>query len=90
LWLAVWGGYEVRRYSPRGEQLARVQIATAQPSCCAIGGANGTTLYVTTAREDMSDELLEREADAGRLFTVDVGVAGTPLLAYCSRQELDE
>jgi sugar lactone lactonase YvrE len=82
LWLAVWGGYEVRRYSPSGEQLARVQISTAQPSCCTIGGANGTTLYVTTAREDMSDELLEREADAGRLFTVDVGVAGTPLLAY--------
>jgi sugar lactone lactonase YvrE len=90
LWLAVWGGYEVRRYSPRGKQLARVQISTAQPSCCAIGGANGTTLYVTTAREDMSDELLEREADAGRLFAVDVGVAGTPLLAYRPRRELDE
>jgi sugar lactone lactonase YvrE len=82
LWLAVWGGYEVRRYSPSGEQLARVRISTAQPSCCTIGGANGTTLYVTTAREDMSDELLEREADAGRLFAADVGVAGTPLLAY--------
>ena len=88
LWLAVWGGYEVRRYSPSGEQLARVEISTAQPSCCAIGGANGTTLYVTTAREDMSDELLEREADAGRLFTVDVGVTGTPLLAYRPRLDL--
>jgi sugar lactone lactonase YvrE len=82
LWVAVWGGYEVRRYSPAGEQLARVAISTAQPSCCAIGGANGTTLYITTAREDMSVEQLAREADAGRLFCVDVGVEGTPLLAY--------
>jgi sugar lactone lactonase YvrE len=90
LWLAVWGGYEVRRHSASGEQIARVQIPTAQPSCCAIGGANGTTLYVTTAREDMSDELLEREADAGRLFAVDVGVAGTPLLAYRPKLDLNE
>jgi sugar lactone lactonase YvrE len=84
LWVAVWGGYEVRRYSPGGELLARVQISTAQPSCCAIGGANGTTLYVTTAREDMSKELLERESEAGRLFAVDVGIEGVPLLAFSS------
>jgi sugar lactone lactonase YvrE len=82
LWVAVWGGYEVRRYSPTGEQIARVQIPTAEPSCCSVGGANATTLYVTTAREYMSDELLEREVDAGRLFSVDVGVRGTPLLSY--------
>jgi len=82
LWLAVWGGYEVRRYSPTGEQIARVQVPTAQPSCCTIGGANATTLYVTTAREHMSDELLEQETDAGRLFAVDIGVRGAPLLAY--------
>jgi sugar lactone lactonase YvrE len=90
LWLAVWGGYEVRRYSPSGEQLARVRISTAQPSCCAIGGANGTTLYVTTAREDMSEEQLAQEPDAGRLFAVDVGVAGRPLLAYRSTLDPDE
>jgi sugar lactone lactonase YvrE len=90
LWLAVWGGYEVRRYSPFGEQLARVRISTAQPSCCTIGGANGTTLYITTAREDMSDEQLAAEPDAGRVFAVDVGVAGRPLLAYNPLSDPDE
>jgi len=82
LWVAVWGGYEVRQYSPLGEQIARVQISTAQPSCCAIGGVNGTTLYVTTAREKLSSETLDREAHAGRLYSVDVGVAGSALLSY--------
>jgi sugar lactone lactonase YvrE len=82
LWVAIWGAGEVRRYSPTGEQLARVTVPTSQPSCCAIGGSNGTTLYITTAQEDMSEEQLEREPDAGRLFCVDVGVRGTPLLAY--------
>jgi sugar lactone lactonase YvrE len=82
IWVAVWGGYEVRRYAPTGEQIGRVQIGTAQPSCCAIGGENGTTLYVTTAQEGMASQQLEREPDAGRLFCVDVGIAGQPINPY--------
>jgi sugar lactone lactonase YvrE len=82
IWVAIWGGYEVRRYSPNGEILARVSVSTAQPSCCAIGGANGTTLYITTAREDMSEAVLAVEHDAGRLFCVDVAVGGLPLAPY--------
>jgi sugar lactone lactonase YvrE len=82
IWVAVWGGYEVRRYAPSGELTARVSVPTAQPSCCAIGGANGTTLYITTAREDMSAELLAREPDAGRLFCAEVNVRGLPLASY--------
>jgi sugar lactone lactonase YvrE len=82
IWVAIWGGYQVRRYSPSGELLARVTVSTAQPSCCAIGGVNGTTLYITTAREDMSDDLLAVEHDAGRLFCVDVDIAGLPILPY--------
>jgi sugar lactone lactonase YvrE len=82
IWVAVWGGYEVRRYSPTGDVIARVNVATAQPSCCAIGGANGTTLYVTTAQEDMAPSRLDNELDAGRLFAVNVGVTGRPLDVY--------
>jgi len=82
IWVAIWGGYEVRRYAPSGELLDRVAVSTAQPSCCAIGGANGTTLYITTARENMSDELLAAEPDAGRLYCVDVQVPGLPLAPY--------
>jgi sugar lactone lactonase YvrE len=76
IWVAVWGGYQVRGYAPSGEQVAHVVVDTAQPSCCTIGGANGTTLYITTAREHMSEEQLAAEPDAGRLFCVDVGVTG--------------
>lgn len=84
LWVALWGGYEVRRYSPKGELIARVMIPTLQPACCAIGGANGTMLYVTTSSEDMSTEQLDLEPNAGRLFYVDVEVAGLALNAFGS------
>ena len=82
IWVAIWGAYEVRRYSPRGEQLARVNLSTAQPSSCAIGGAAGTTLYITTAQEDLSQEVLDLERDAGRLFFVDVNVTGLSIDTY--------
>lgn len=82
IWVALWGGYEVRRYAPSGEWVARVSVATAQPSCCAIGGANGTTLYITTAQEDLPASTLDNEPDAGRLFAANVGVTGRPLDPY--------
>jgi sugar lactone lactonase YvrE len=82
IWVALWGGYEVRRYAASGEVIGHVALSTAQPSCCAIGGANATTLYITTARENMSHELLEKEPEAGRLFCVDVGVQGVAINPY--------
>jgi sugar lactone lactonase YvrE len=88
IWVALWGGYEVRRYAASAELIGRVALPTAQPSCCAIGGANATTLYITTAQENMSRELLENEPEAGRLFCVDVGVPGVAINPY--RQQLRE
>ncbi|MGH9019618.1 MAG: SMP-30/gluconolactonase/LRE family protein [Acidimicrobiales bacterium] len=79
VWVALWGGSEVRRYGEDGELLARVQVPASQPSCCAIGGQSGTTLYVTTAQEDLTPEALARQPMAGRLMWVEVGVLGRPL-----------
>jgi sugar lactone lactonase YvrE len=82
IWVAIWGGNEVRRYSPSGEQLNRVKLPTSQPSSCAIGGAYGTTLYITTAQEDLPPSTLDAEPDAGRLFCVDVQITGVPIGTY--------
>ncbi len=82
VWVALWGGREVRQYSSRGEQLATVAVDTLQPSSCALGGPRGTTLYITTAQEDMSPQQLEEDRHAGRLFACEVGVRGLALNPY--------
>lgn len=82
IWVAVWGGYEVRHYSHRGELLGRVHVDTAQPSSCALGGREGTSLYITTAQEDMTAEQLAHETHAGRLFCAEVGVRGLAPLNF--------
>lgn len=85
VWVAVWGGYQVRGYSPSGQQTAQIDLPTAQPTSCAIGGANGTTLYITTAREGMDEENLAADPNAGRLFCVNVGCTGLPIESYRSQ-----
>jgi len=85
LWVAVWGGGQVRRYTPDGELVALMRVDATQPSCCAIGGPDGTTLYITTAREGLSEATLSREPDSGRVFSVDVGVGAPPCRPYGGR-----
>jgi sugar lactone lactonase YvrE len=82
LWVAFWDGGEVRRFSPRGEQLARVVLPVSRPTCCALGGETGTTLFITSAWEGLSDQQLSLQPDAGRLFSVDVGVRGLPINTF--------
>jgi sugar lactone lactonase YvrE len=78
LWLAVWGGWQVRRYDPAGRLLATIGFPVAQPSACAFGP--DTTLYVTSAWEGLpaghGQEL------AGSVFALDAGVRGAEVHAF--------
>ena len=82
LWVAIWGAGAVHRYSPEGELVCVVDVAASQPSSCALGGADGRQLFITTARRDVSPDVLDQQPDAGRLFSVEVDVPGLPLHAF--------
>lgn len=77
LWIAMWGGAEVRRYDPRGRQIGRVPVPVSQPSCPAFAG--GTRLAITSARAGLDAGQLHREPLAGSVFEADAGVAGVPV-----------
>lgn len=72
LWIAVWGGWQLRRYDPRGRLLATVGFPVAQPSACAFGP--DTTLYVTSAWEGLPAG--QRQPLAGSVFAFDAGIGG--------------
>jgi L-arabinonolactonase len=76
LWNAKWGGGRVVRYSPDGRIDHIVEVPCSQATCCAFGGADLSTLYVTTARAGLSEARLVREPKAGAMFAVKVGVRG--------------
>jgi sugar lactone lactonase YvrE len=82
LWNAQWGGWRIVRYAPDGSIDRIVETPVAQPSSCCFGGADLATLYVTSARESLSDQALEGQPFAGSLMAFDPGVTGLPLPAF--------
>jgi len=78
LWVAMWGGGAVRRFDADGRLSDTVALPVSNVTSCAFGGAAGTTLFITTSRQDLEHP----EPTAGRVFTVDAGVAGAPVNAF--------
>lgn len=78
LWNAEYGGSRLVRYAPDGRIDRVVALPVSRPTCCAFGGADLRTLFVTTASEGLAPEELDREPWAGRLLALDVGVRGLP------------
>jgi sugar lactone lactonase YvrE len=77
VWAGMWNGNAVIRFNPKtGEILQKVEIPAHNVTSCAFGGENLETLYVTTAKIDMTNEELEKYPLAGSVFKVNPGVKG--------------
>ncbi|MFJ8590397.1 SMP-30/gluconolactonase/LRE family protein [Streptomyces sp. NPDC093598] len=66
VWVALWQGSAVRRYTPDGELDRVIELPVPLVTACAFGGAGLTDLYITTARTGLT----EPPALAGSLFVV--------------------
>ncbi|MBU6535896.1 SMP-30/gluconolactonase/LRE family protein [Streptomyces sp. NPDC057245] len=50
VWVALWDGGAVRRYTPAGELDRVITLPVPRVTACAFGGPDLTDLYITTAR----------------------------------------
>jgi sugar lactone lactonase YvrE len=66
----------VVRYAPDGSISGEIDIPTMQPTCIAFGGKNLDLLFVSTAREHMSEEALATQPHAGDVFVYQLDVKG--------------
>jgi len=79
VWTALWGGAQVRRYSPAGELLTVVDVDAQNTTSCAF---SGDLLVISTSVQGMSDEAKVAQPDAGKLFTVRTGVTAPGAYPY--------
>ena len=83
LWVAQWGGGGVYCYDPRtGELLTKITVPAPHVASCAFGGDNLETLYITTARADLSEEQLKEFPLSGSIFYCKPGAKGVKTNFY--------
>jgi len=75
VWVALYGGSAVHRYTPSGALDAVVELPVTKATACTFGGPDLRTLFITTSREDLPDD---EQPEAGSVFACTPGVAGLP------------
>jgi sugar lactone lactonase YvrE len=75
---ALWGGWGVEIYSPDGKLEDRIDVPVPQASCCAFGGADLKTLFITSARSGLTADELHNAPLSGAVFAVEMEIPGMP------------
>jgi sugar lactone lactonase YvrE len=79
VWIGLYGGWGVNRYSPNGELLSKLSLPVANCTKAAFGGDDLRTLYITSAWKDLTPEQRSQQPLAGGLFAVRVDTPGLPV-----------
>jgi sugar lactone lactonase YvrE len=79
LWTAVWGAWEVRRYTPDGTLDQTVRVPVSQPTSVIFAGEDLDVLVITSASRHLDPAEHARQAHAGSVFCVAPGVSGQPI-----------
>ena len=82
LWVAIYGGGQIHRYSPDGELQEAITVPAKQSTSCGFGGPGLNRLYVTTATEDWSDEQRRGEPAAGLVYCCQTSSTGLPAAPF--------
>ena len=85
IWVAFFGGGQVRRFDASGDLTHIVSLPVKQVTSCCFGGADMDILYITTARYAMTQEALLNEPLAGSLFKVKTNFTGSKSNRYGGR-----
>ena len=68
MWLAEWGSGRVGCYDPSGALIGQADFDAPNTSCPAFGGPDLTTLYCTTAQQDMDAAARAAHPKSGMVF----------------------
>lgn len=79
LWVALFGGSAVHRYSADGKLDNVIKMPVSQVTACTFGGPGLDELYITTSRRGLP---AGEQPQAGALFRARPGTRGLPTVAF--------
>jgi sugar lactone lactonase YvrE len=82
LWVAIYGGGRVNRYSPDGVLREVLSVPAEQTTCCAFAGPDLHWLYVTTGTEGWTDDDRRAAPSAGLVYRLDTDAVGRPAMPF--------
>ena len=68
LWNAVWGAGVVRRFDPNGKLVVEIPVPSRNLTCPAFGGDSLDQLFITSSRQEMSEDDLTAAPTSGGVF----------------------
>lgn len=78
LWSARFWGSRVQEVTAQGKDGRRVDVDAPQVTCCCFGGPKLDRLFITTARENFTEEQAAAHPLSGGLFVAEPGAVGLP------------
>jgi L-arabinonolactonase len=76
LYTAMYGGSCLIRTTPSGDIDAVISLPVPQPTCCAFSGRKMTTLFITSAIENLSAETIAEFPASGRILSLETEIPG--------------
>lgn len=82
IWVAMWDGACVQRFSPKGRHLETLHLPVTRPTSVAFGGPALNQLFITSARNGLTPRQLHDQPHAGAIFVLEPGVTGRSPFAF--------
>ncbi|NKX45495.1 SMP-30/gluconolactonase/LRE family protein [Roseicyclus persicicus] len=76
--VAEWGASRLARYTPDGNLAQEFPLPVPQPTCPAFGGADLSTLYVTSARQGLPNDAMDAAPLSGQTLSLQTALTGQP------------
>lgn len=78
LWNGRFNGFRVQQTHADGSPGLRIDLPVPQVTCACFGGPDLDRLYITTAREHMTDAQIAEHPLSGGIFVAEPGAKGLP------------
>ena len=84
LWGGIYGGGRVVRYSPDGIEDLSIDLPAPNITSVVFGGPTLSTLFVMSARENLTEQQLRENPLSGCIFAIDTSTRGYPVRLFGS------